>query len=140
MTFVSGKKNLGDNLIQTMISEIVLAVSVAVEQSLFDQGRKEIAKLAKDTGFMMQTIEGDLMNQIASQSGQTRIRISFSKNKLAAICKYIIFHWNRSPYTNPTKQGSIPIYPSTIVHHLKADIKQKLIAQFEGARFKVTTN
>ena len=140
MKFTSGDKNLGDNVTQAVIDNIIQAVMVATNQALFQSGVKEINKLAKRQGFLRETIERSLMNQIASQAGQTRIKITLNKNQLTSMLDYIKDHWNRPPYRNPTTPGTQPIYPLVIMNTIKGNVKWRLITQFEGARFKVTVN
>jgi len=140
MKYKSGNKDLGDNPVNTLISEIALAIAMVIEDTLIEKGHEETMKLAKDTGRLRKTIESDLIQQIAAQSGSTDVIIVLDRYKLNSITDYITHHWERPPYKNPTTEGTIPIDPVQIMRTLSTHVRYRLKEQFQRQNFKVTTS
>ena len=72
--------------------------------------------MAKDTGRLRNAIRKDLNAQLQAQRGQTKIKLTLSRNRLQQRVPYAKYHWREGPtgltyYKDPTTPDTAPIKP-----------------------------
>lgn len=131
MNYYSGQKDLGDNPRLALENEMIVALSYALEMGFFKAFGIELKTIAKRTGRMRATIEGEAVNQIAAQSGQTSIHIFIPESKVATITDYVRHHWNvGGSYKLPSTPGTKPIDTMNINLNVGQAVYNALVQAF----------
>ena len=131
MNYYSGIKDLGDNPRVALENEMIVALAYALEMGFFTAFETELNTMAKLTGRMRATIEGEAINQIATQSGQTSIHIFIPLSKVESVTDYIKYHWNVGGfYEHPSEPGTKPIDTMVINLNIGHALTNALIQAF----------